>query len=363
MVFAEANIDSVVVRTLLCYIPDRFSARKDLTFSREEETVVVLALHALQRLSTANHVRAYMLGAGGACGKIYSALTSMNDHVAVEAARLLLCLFSTSAIMSGRPTWKQDEEAMYPDAIARHDALAAARMAKAVCFISDSRCASIVYPIESRSTVSPVLASMVVEVIVAVACFPGAETTDLTTRESMIQQVSRLGRKLFCLFGKYNLPLLDGLAMLMRTIAEGGSRAAEPMRKAAMEEGAILSHLVKAVDKSTPENLQWVSRELVSLWCDSYQPAMDLVRRVFLPGLVAFLEKPRSQRKGIKPPPKDDASNSIRRGIFMAGGGSKGDVYQYNWEGFWEMIDRDHHHAALIWNETCRSELRDALKV
>lgn len=39
-------------------------------------------------------------------------------------------------------------------------------------------------------------------------------------------------------------------------------------------------------------------------------------------------------------------------------GGLKG-----NWEAFWAAAQRDHCHAALVWNEATRGELREALQV
>ena len=33
-----------------------------------------------------------------------------------------------------------------------------------------------------------------------------------------------------------------------------------------------------------------------------------------------------------------------------------------NWEALWAAVARDHCHAGLIWNETTRAELREALQ-
>jgi hypothetical protein len=33
-----------------------------------------------------------------------------------------------------------------------------------------------------------------------------------------------------------------------------------------------------------------------------------------------------------------------------------------NWDAFWAAVQRDHSNAALIWNEACRAELREALQ-
>lgn len=40
--------------------------------------------------------------------------------------------------------------------------------------------------------------------------------------------------------------VLDGAALLMRAVAEGGAAAAGPLREAALSEGAMLHHLLTA---------------------------------------------------------------------------------------------------------------------
>lgn len=42
---------------------------------------------------------------------------------------------------------------------------------------------------------------------------------------------------------------------------------------------------------------------------------------------------------------------------FQVSGGLRG-----NWPAFWSAAVRDHSHAGLIWNESTRRELRDALE-
>ena len=380
----DSIIDSSVVRALSCFVPNRGGSSRPLILAREEERIVVIALQALQRISTSNTVRAYMLGAGGASGKIYSALSSTSDHVSLEAARLLLRLFAWSSVTNGRPAWLDDSDDSV-DAIQRHNALAASRMAKAVCFISDSRCASIIEPLRSRTNVSPLLSSVIVELIVSIACFPGAETTDITTRENMIQQISSLGRKLFRLFDDHSLPSAEGLAVIMKTLAEGGTKAANPMRQAAIQEGALLKHLLKAVESSKRNDEEkMTSRDLVAIWCDAYPPALELLKRIFPPGLTSILERSGGSIKkiGLKSAVlqgareslindtstvknvEEEASVSIKD-IYIAGKPKQSGVchLQYNWPEFWSQVDHDHHHAGLIWNESCRHDLRETLKV
>ncbi|PQP95770.1 DnaJ like subfamily C member 13 [Prunus yedoensis var. nudiflora] len=74
----------------------------------------------------------------------------------------------------------------------------------------------------------------------------------------------------------------------MRTIAEEDAIAAESMRDAALRDGALLRHLLHAFFLPPGERRE-VSRQLVALWADSYQPALDLLSRVLPPGLVAYL--------------------------------------------------------------------------
>ena len=62
----------------------------------------------------------------------------------------------------------------------------------------------------------------------------------------MLQEVASLGAPLFTLFEHPAPRLLDGVALMMRAVAEGGVLAAAPMREAALAEGALLSHLLLA---------------------------------------------------------------------------------------------------------------------
>ncbi len=56
-----------------------------------------------------------------------------------------------------------------------------------------------------------------------------------------------MGRPLFALFSHAAPRVSDAAALVMRAIAEGGAAAAEPMRDAALAEGAILHHLHAAL--------------------------------------------------------------------------------------------------------------------
>ena len=62
-----------------------------------------------------------------------------------------------------------------------------------------------------------------------------------------VQEVASLGAPLFALFEHPAPRLLEGVALVMRAVAQGGVLAAAPMREAALAEGALLSHLLLAV--------------------------------------------------------------------------------------------------------------------
>lgn len=55
--------------------------------------------------------------------------------------------------------------------------------------------------------------------------------------------------------------MVDGAALIMRAVAEGGASSAAPMREAALGEGAMLHHLAIAVAgkaSASPLSLGWV---------------------------------------------------------------------------------------------------------
>ena len=62
-----------------------------------------------------------------------------------------------------------------------------------------------------------------------------------------MQEVASLGGPLFALFEHPAPRMLDGVALMMRAVAEGGVLAAAPMREAALADGALLTHLLLAV--------------------------------------------------------------------------------------------------------------------
>lgn len=68
-----------------------------------------------------------------------------------------------------------------------------------------------------------------------------------------------------------------------------------PRRRCPAAEGATLQHLLSAVSQR-PGVHTALSRDLVALWADEFSPALALLKRVFPPGLIRYLNQPRQQR-------------------------------------------------------------------
>lgn len=62
-----------------------------------------------------------------------------------------------------------------------------------------------------------------------------------------LPQVANLRRRLFALFAHPAAGVFETVALIMRTIAEEDGGAAEPMRDAALKDGALLRHLVSCL--------------------------------------------------------------------------------------------------------------------
>lgn len=161
-------------------------------------------------------------------------------------------------------------------------------------------------------SVSPLLSMAVVEVLEAMLCEPQSETTDHSTFVEMLRQVAGLRRRLFALFGHPAESVRETVAVIMRTIAEEDAIAAESMRDAALRDGALLRHLEHAFFLQPGERRE-VSRQLVALWADSYQPALDLLSRIVPPGLVAYLHTLPTEDEEDTVDPVTEASFSAKR--------------------------------------------------
>ncbi|KAK3153377.1 hypothetical protein QOZ80_2BG0171510 [Eleusine coracana subsp. coracana] len=229
----------------------------------------------LRRLLTSRSVASHVMAFPVAVGRIMGLLRNGSEGVAAEAAGLVAMLIGggphdTSTLMDTRG----ESHATYMHA-------------KSVLFSQSIYVPILVNRLKPIS-VSPLLSLSIVEVLEAMLCEPHGETTQHATFVELLRQVAGLRRRLFALFAHPSESVRETVSVIMRTIAEEDAIAAESMRDAALKDGALLRHLLNAFFLPDGERRD-VSRQLVALWADSYQPALDLLSRILPPGLVAYL--------------------------------------------------------------------------
>ncbi|XP_038878826.1 dnaJ homolog subfamily C GRV2 isoform X1 [Benincasa hispida] len=229
----------------------------------------------LRRLLASTSAASHVMSFPAAVGRIMGLLRNGSEGVAAEAAGLIAVLIGGGPGDSNLVTDSKGE---------RH---ATIMHTKSVLFAHQGYVIILVNRLKPMS-ISPLLSMAVVEVLDAMICEPHGETTQYPVFVELLRQVAGLKRRLFALFGHPAESVRETVAVIMRTIAEEDAIAAESMRDAALRDGAILRHLSHAFFLPAGERRE-VSRQLVALWADSYQPALDLLSRVLPPGLVAYL--------------------------------------------------------------------------
>ncbi|XP_008800082.2 dnaJ homolog subfamily C GRV2 [Phoenix dactylifera] len=229
----------------------------------------------LRRLLASRNAASHVMSFPAAVGRIMGLLRNGSEGVAAEAAGLVAMLIGggpgdANILMDS----KGEQHATYMHT-------------KSVLFAHQNYVTILVNRLKPTS-VSPLLSMSVVEVFEAMLCEPHGETTQHTIFVELLREVAGLRRRLFALFGHPAGSVRETVAVIMRTIAEEDAIAAESMRDAALRDGALLRHLLHAFFLLAGERRD-VSRQLVALWADSYQPALVLLSRVLPPGLVAYL--------------------------------------------------------------------------
>lgn len=240
----------------------------------------------LRRLLASRSAASHVMSFPAAVGRIMGLLRNGSEGVAAEAAGLV------AVLIGGGPG---DTHILTDSKGEQH---ATIMHAKSVLFAHHGYVIILVNRLKPLS-VSPLLSMAVVEVLEAMICEPHGETTQYTVFVELLRQVAGLKRRLFALFGHPAESVRETVAVIMRTIAEEDAIAAESMRDASLRDGALLRHLLHAFFLPAGERRE-VSRQLVALWADSYQPALDLLSRVLPPGLVAYLH---TSSDGV--PPED----------------------------------------------------------
>lgn len=415
----STKMDEAIVVALLCHLPrQRYQSGPP---SSDEAKVIIFALQALTRLASAPAVGSQIVAAPGGCARVFAALLCGHDHVACEAGRLLLRLMAPASARQGAPPCRLDGQNVYLLNNSHEDSMLA-RSAKLSCFVSSARCELLTYVLKQQRTVlSPLVTMAVAEILVAVLCEPGVRNTELSTQDCLLAEVSGLGKPLFSMFSHPSKRVSDEAAVLMRAVAQSGSISAEPMRAAALTEGAFLGHLVTALMAGSKAG---VSRELIALWSDGFQPAVNLLKRIFPPGLMRFLLKsspvartPQSaaaqpvpsltqapepsisvkageqqqqqqQSTAVRPPIATAQLQAIGSGEtrskalpshigesqpqfntdtdipsqYLSGFSHRPRAAAYDWAAFWSAVEKDHAHAGLVWNERTRAEVCEALR-
>ncbi|KAK6156515.1 hypothetical protein DH2020_010763 [Rehmannia glutinosa] len=257
--------------------------------SPKAAATVIGFIACLRRLLASKTAASHVMSFPAAVGRIMGLLRNGSEGVAAETIGLIAML------IGGGP----GDTNMLSDT--KGEQHATIMHTKSVVFAEQSNLTVLVNRLKPIS-VSPLLSMAVVEVLEAMICEPHSETTQYTVFVELLRLVAGLRRRLFALFGHPAESVRETVAVVMRSIAEEDAVAAESMRDAALRDGALLRHLLHAFYLPSGERRD-VSRQLVALWADSYQPALDLLSRVLPPGLVAYLH---TRSNGIS---DEDTSN------------------------------------------------------
>ena len=243
--------------------------------SPKAAATVIGFVACLRRLLSSRTAASHIMSFPAAVNRIMGLLRNGSEGVAAEAAGLVASLIGGgSADLSSAPDSRGEKHATIMHT-------------KSVLFAQQGYVTILVNRLRPTS-VSPLFSMAIVEVFEAMVCDPHGETTQYTVFVEMLRQIAALRRRLFSLFAHPAESVREIIAVIMRTIAEEDAIAAESMRDAALRDGALLRHLLNAFSLPANERRD-VSRQLVALWADSYQPALDLLSRVLPPGLVAYL--------------------------------------------------------------------------
>ncbi|XP_059584765.1 dnaJ homolog subfamily C member 13 isoform X1 [Alligator mississippiensis] len=126
-------------------------------------------------------------------------------------------------------------------------------------------------------------------------CAPYSETTEGQQFDMLLEMVASNGRTLFKLFQHPSMAIVKGAGLVMKAIIEEGDKEiATKMQDLALSEGALPRHLHTAMftvstDQRMLTNRQ-LSRHLVGLWTAENATAMNLLKRILPPGLLAYLD-------------------------------------------------------------------------
>ena len=338
---SNCKLDEAVLVTLFDQLPKYWQLPLDPLV----EYGYMRLLKCIGWISCSDHVLRYIACEVQCFDRIFAALGSGSEGLALEAASTLSQIFSPQT---------------NPKAQGETNLL---QIAKSNAFKNLSHLDTLVKPLYGSKTVSPLSLMYTVKVFGQMVCFPGKLSTSSALRKTIIQHLGGIGRPFFHLFSHPAASVHHYAAYMMESIAESGSAIMEPIRNASLQEGAYLSHLKTAIFSSGEPSE--TSKRLIQIWTEGYAPAMELIKRVFPRGFY-FILLGRLSRKGKAAETKQaqgqksDSGAAANKSQGAANGGDK--KTSGPWEMFWRAIVSDQSSAALIWNERCRTELQDALE-
>lgn len=153
-----------------------------------------------------------------------------------------------------------------------------------------------------RGTGALVVAAML-DFLTFSLCAPYSETTDGGHFDTLLEMVASGGRPIFKLFQHPSLAIVKGAGLVMKAIIEEGEpEISSKMQDMALSEGALARHLHIGLYSPASDGrflaVQYLSRQLVSLWVAGNEVATELLSRIFPLGLLNYLES-------TEKPPKD----------------------------------------------------------
>uniref|UniRef100_A0A7S2T2D5 J domain-containing protein n=1 Tax=Chloropicon primus TaxID=1764295 RepID=A0A7S2T2D5_9CHLO len=343
---SSSKLDEAVLVTLFEQLPQSWT----LPLDPSAEYGFMRLLKIVGWISCSEYVLRYIAGEEHCFKRIFSALGSGSAGLSMEAASTLSLIFSpqSTAKITGETNLLQ--------------------VAKSRAFKDLKHLDILIKPLRGSKSVSPLSLMYTVKVFGQMVCFPGKLTTSKTLSKTIIEHLGGIGRPFFQLFGHPAESVHHYAAYMMESVAESGSSIMEPIRNAALQEGAYLSHLKTAIFSSGEPSE--TSKRLIQIWTEGYGPAMELIKRVFPRGFY-FILLGRLSRKGKsaaaanaktaaakeQAEPKSAEEDSEKPAAKDAKEKPAGP-----WDMFWRAVASDHSSAALIWNERCRTELQDALE-
>lgn len=186
------------------------------------------------------------------------------------------------------------------------------------------------------------------------------------------------------LYSKCASIVLGCTRLLHAILAESEPSHVETIKNSALREGLVMHHVFKAIFHDSTDQRQ-ISRYLVALWIHRHSPALELIERIFPPGLIRTLHEDQVCIELPKVLPDgqivyDDETKSMAA-LSSAESTESVDIVQNEGRGFvgsvlaltqmdntpnldvfFANVAMDHCRVELKWNSETRAELYTALK-